>query len=58
MKGFRTILFNVAAAALTVVVGANWVDVLAAHPWAPPLIIALANVGLRYVTTTPVGQPR
>ena len=58
MKGWRTLAFNIAAAVLTVVVAFNWHDTLpAAYAWATPLIIAVANIGLRVITDTPVGQP-
>lgn len=56
MKGWKTLLFNVAAAVLTVVIGFNWADALTSAPWVAPLIIAGANIALRFVTTTPVGQ--
>jgi Na+-transporting NADH:ubiquinone oxidoreductase subunit NqrB len=54
MKGWKTLIFNIGAAVLTVLIGYNWTDVLSAYPWAPPLIIALCNFGLRFVTDTPV----
>lgn len=56
MKGYRTILFNVAAGALTALIGVNWPDVMVAAPWAAPLVVAGLNLALRFVTTTPVGQ--
>jgi hypothetical protein len=56
MKGYRTLLFNVLAAVITVLIGYNWTEVLAAWPWAPPLIIAAGNFVLRIVTTTPIGE--
>jgi len=57
MKGWKTLAFNIAAAVLTVLVSYHWQDVLpASYGWAASLIIALANVGLRYVTTTAVGK--
>jgi len=55
MKGYRTLLFNILAAALTVIIGYNWTDALTTYPWAAPLIVTAANVVLRFVTTTPVG---
>ena len=54
MQGWRTLVFNVAAAVLTVVATFNWETALAAYPWVAPLIITLSNIGLRFVTTTPV----
>lgn len=56
MKGWRTILLNTAAGALTALVGVNWPDVLTAWPWAAPVVMAGLNIALRFVTTTPVGQ--
>lgn len=56
MKGWKTLLFNIAAAVLTVVIGYNWTDALAAYPWAAPIIVAAGNFALRFVTTTPVGE--
>lgn len=58
MKGYRTILFNIAAAVLTVVIGANWSEVLTSVPWAPPLIVMAGNIALRWVTDTAVGQAK
>ena len=55
MQGWRTLLFNIAAAVLTVFVGYDWPSLLTAYPWAAPLIVTIANLGLRFVTTTPVG---
>lgn len=57
MKGWRTIVFNVLAAIVPVleltelraVIPADWL------PWYM-LGVVLANMALRYVTTTPVGQ--
>lgn len=56
MKGWRTLAFNLGAAVLTVVIGFNWSDALPAYPWLAPLIITVANIGLRFVTDTPVGK--
>ena len=55
MKGWRTLGFNIAAAVITVLIGYNWDSLLAAYPWAPPLIVAAGNFGLRLITTGPVG---
>lgn len=58
LKGWRTILFNVGVAAGTVALkslaGIDWVSVVG--PVWSPLVLAGANIALRYVTTTPVGQ--
>lgn len=58
MKGFRTVLFNVAAAVMPVieVAGADLGltgDKLAMYS----LGVAMVNLVLRFFTTTPVGKP-
>lgn len=57
MKGWRTLAFNVLSIVVPVVSLMEWQDVV------PPaylpgwmLFVALANVGLRLITTTPVGS--
>lgn len=55
MKGYRTIIYNTIAGALTVLVGVNWPEVLTAVPWAAPVVIVVLNFALRYVTTTAIG---
>ena len=58
MKGWRTILVNVGIVALTAIlqwaVGFNWIE--AVGEIAAMTIVALANAGLRYITTTPIGE--
>ncbi len=56
IKGWRTMLFNVAAMALPVLELTEVRDVMP-DEWLPwyALAVALANMGLRYITTTPVG---
>ena len=56
-KGWRTLVFNILSAAVPVVSLTEWWDVF------PPsylpywmLAVAVANVVLRMMTTTPVGQ--
>lgn len=57
MKGWRTIAFNVGAAVLGVIVSANWSDVLPVqYAWVSLVIVNLANIGMRFVTDTAVGQ--
>ena len=58
MIGYRTLTFNAVVALLTAVVGYNWGDIL------PPkyaligiVIVNVANMILRAITTTPVGKP-
>ena len=59
MKGWRTITFNTISAIVPVVSLTEW------HAVFPPdylpywlLFVALTNVYLRTVTTTPVGRPK
>mgnify|MGYP000302385422 CR=1 FL=1 len=58
MKGLRTLLINalvvVATALLTWAVGVNWADYVS--PSAAVIIVAVANMALRVITTTPVGK--
>ena len=55
-KGWKTLTFNILTAFLTVAEMQGAVDVIPAEyqAWFT-LAVALANVGLRFVTTTPVG---
>lgn len=52
MKGYRTLILNIAAAALGGIAAYNWGDYGAIGV----IIVAAANFGLRFVTTTPVGE--
>lgn len=58
MKGLRTLLINgatvVVAAALTWAVGVDWTQHVS--PTVAVIIVAVANMGLRVITTTPVGK--
>lgn len=60
MKGLRTLVLNgatvVGAAALTWAVGVDWTQYVS--PTAAIIIVAGANMGLRVITTTPVGKSR
>lgn len=60
MKGLRTLLVNgatvVGAAALTWAVGVDWTQYVS--PTAAIIIVAGANMGLRVITTTPVGKAK
>ena len=60
MKGLRTLLMNaavvVATALLTWIVGVNWTEYVS--PSAAVIIVAVANMLLRVVTTTPVGKAK
>lgn len=68
LKGYRTLIFNALAAALAAVIAALPVIVevlsmpelagLIPREWAPyyALAIALGNMWLRSITTTPVGK--
>jgi len=56
MKGFRTILFNllgvVAVPGLTYLVGLDWTQYVS--PTIALIIVGGINIGLRYVTNSPV----
>lgn len=57
MKGWRTIAFNVLSVTVPVVSLMEWRDIFPpAYLPAWMLFVALANVFLRMVTTTPVGK--
>jgi hypothetical protein len=57
LKGYRTIIANVLLSVLPILELAEVRDVMP-DDWLPwyALGLALANVALRYITTTPVGQ--
>lgn len=57
MKGFRTVTINLLAGALPILEMTEVTDVMPAE-WLPwfALGLALANILLRYVTTTPIGR--
>ncbi|MBY6243869.1 hypothetical protein [Methylosinus sp. Sm6] len=59
LKGYRTLLINAVFAALPALlswaVGVNWSDYVSAP--AAVAIISIANMGLRVITTTPIGKP-
>lgn len=58
MKGFRVLLINALTAAmvagLTYLAGVNWTDHVS--PTAAVVLVALVNMALRFITTTPVGK--
>lgn len=58
MKGLRTLLINgatvVGTAAVTWVAGVDWSQHVS--PATAVIIVAVANMALRLVTTTPVGK--
>ncbi|WP_230531117.1 hypothetical protein [Microvirga roseola] len=60
MKGYRTIAVNAGIAALTAGVGylanIDWNSVDPRAAIVAPGIVALLNIGLRFVTSTPVGR--
>lgn len=57
MKGWRTITANVLAALLPFLALAEWQEVVPAEWWSIyALGVALLNVLLRTITTTPVGR--
>lgn len=57
MKGYRTLLANTLAMTIPILEVTEWRDVLP-EDWLPyyALGLALMNVALRMVTTTPVGR--
>jgi hypothetical protein len=54
-KGWRTILFNFVTGGLAALEAVDAVSLGAVGPWLPMLVM-LGNIGLRFVTTTPVGK--
>jgi hypothetical protein len=60
MKGLRTLLINgatvVGTAALTWAVGVDWTQYVS--PTTAVIIVAAVNMGLRVITTTPVGMTK
>lgn len=58
MKGWKTVLFNglgvIGVSLLTWATGINWTDYVS--PTVAGIIIGAANIGLRLITTTPVGK--
>ncbi|MEG9884049.1 MAG: hypothetical protein V6Z86_05445 [Hyphomicrobiales bacterium] len=59
LKGWRTIATNILFAAIPFIELTEWRNVLP-ESWLPwyALSIALANMGLRYITTTPMGRSK
>lgn len=57
MKGYRTIIANILVAVVPILELTEWQDVMP-DTWLPWFILGVAvlNLALRYVTTTPVGQ--
>lgn len=60
MKGYRTIVVNAGIAALTAGIGSlaevDWTGVDPRAAVVAPAIVAMLNIGLRFITTTPVGR--
>lgn len=57
MKGWRTFGFNMVSAVLGVVASTDFVPMLSSkYAWAATVIVAIANLGLRAITTTAVGK--
>ena len=58
MKGWRTLALNSAVALVGVAQATNWTDVLGSNSTAGWIVTAvgIANMVLRTLTTTPVGQ--
>ena len=57
MKGWRTIILNVAVAIFGVLEAADWTSVLGADKagWAV-LVVATANMAMRTITTGHIGE--
>ena len=57
MKGWRTLTVNAAAAVIPILELTEFRDVLPPY-WLPWFVLGLAvvNMGLRYITTTPIGR--
>jgi len=57
MKGWRTLTVNAAAAVIPILELTEFSDVLPPH-WLPWFVLglAVANMGLRAITTTPLGR--
>lgn len=57
LKGWRTLGFNILAATLTVLQATDFTQLLPSkYIWATGMIVALVNVALRMITTTPIGK--
>lgn len=58
MKGYKTIIFNALIVGLTAMlqfaVDVNWKDIVS--PEMALIIVSILNIGLRFVTTTPIGK--
>lgn len=58
-KGYRTVLVNAGLAAMPILEMSEVLDVLPENYEAPyAILIALMNLYLRSITTTPIGQRR
>jgi len=57
-KGYKTLIFNgavvVGSAGLAWVAGVNWTEYVS--PTTALLITSAANIGLRFLTSTPIGK--
>jgi hypothetical protein len=58
MKGWRTLGLNAAVALIGVAQATNWTDVLGSNAAAGWMVtaVAIANMLIRTLTTTPVGK--
>ena len=56
-KGWRTLTVNILSVAISVAEIQEWTDIIAPeHQAYFSLGLAVANIALRYITTTPVGR--
>lgn len=57
VQGWRTFGFNMLTAILGVIAAADLIPLVPAkYAWAATVIISVANLGLRVITSTPVGK--
>lgn len=57
MKGWRTIIVNCAVAVVGVLASVSWPDVVGVeYAGIAATAVSIVNMGLRLVTTTPIGQ--
>lgn len=58
MKGYKTIIFNALIVGFTAMlqfaVDINWKDIVS--PEMALIIVSILNIGLRFITTTPIGK--
>ncbi len=59
LQGFKTIIFNIVAIGASWLATAHGINLTDEHQTAISVtIISLANIGLRFITRTPMGKQR